>query len=942
MTISAAGVCFRQTDAYVTNPDGHHKAPATAGSYSSAQGYGWLSSAPFQGDDDTTVPAIAGYANWNNVNYAYRWDVASGNYTARLALGRSNAMAKGLLVWDGHFGDGTFNAWATGMVVYGSGVSVGLNKFTVVEDRLYKCTEAGTTGTGTAPAHTSGTGTDGSVTWQFIKQAILWVHAASASGIIDAAANLFTGTQPAVSTAWDAGNSESAEITITQGYVTLTPDASLAGAIKYFGLTQSATPLQDAVLIDEDGFDAGDTPTLYCKEPERPVMQLNVLSGDASAASFSLLGTLTSPTYGGDVGDYYQVITHNGGVWLATTDTRLPDDATGTIVVRQTDPSSLISGSPHDTTFTPNFIPAGNRAITGREGLLSTPAWLILDRVRTMASAAWQGHESQPFNGGDAAVTSAAELQALYNTYKAAAASGQWFRIRLQEGGDWSTNISLTGDFYQDGTGGILIEPDTGHDPYITGAWTGTPMRGVHFRGLRFYCAALNGISIRGDKAAGSSLSTLSAVVISECHFGPDTWTDNVSLSTNYYPVRFFGSELLTVRDSSFYGFYNGVDAFDVRLFEFARNDMQQMQADLLGTSNSCKLLGMFATDECLVYVHDNSAHNFNTAKPVGTTLANVIHVDWNQERTTVDYSAGGTVPGAHESFVAVVGQYLAVENLYVCTQGGNTSGTRPTHTAGTASDGEAAWQWVCSIDDAPRVTKVFVNNFIDASTTDYVDSANAGDNKRFYPQPQVHIMGNFLPMDMVQFNNIYLTSIDRGISIEQDASNAAFYLEYNSFLGPTALPPNPANDPVDPFTDASFALAQNFRRANFRNVTPFNQRPCNGKNIRMRGNLLSGVMEPAGVFDGGGNTVADYRGSATAGARPDDVLKGPFNASPNADGFYMPVSPPANDGSLPMAEHKSAVSKLCHPKAGSSGGRTKEVHTLTVNGSTLTLEVLP
>jgi hypothetical protein len=156
--------------------------------------------------------------------------LAAGSYKLRLCMGLDFATALcSICIWDGYCGissNSDFSPWA-------AGGSFPVNGYCVYQDKLYQKQTAGTQTAGaTPPTHASGTVTDGTILWTFIKQAIFYVEATTASTqFLDA-----TGTSR-TNAGWQTTNALSvAAFSITQNFVTVTRSGSTVNYLRHVGL----------------------------------------------------------------------------------------------------------------------------------------------------------------------------------------------------------------------------------------------------------------------------------------------------------------------------------------------------------------------------------------------------------------------------------------------------------------------------------------------------------------------------------------------------------------------------------------------------------------------------------------------------------------------------------------------------------------------------------
>lgn len=470
------GFNFRSTLGYVTDtqPAGYGAVCTFvgAGAYSGGAGFGYVSSSPTATNRSTSIDArIAGDHTLTSMLFAMRIDMPSGNYKFRFAAGATGVTAaQDALVWNGGCQDGATVISNANHTNYAAATSFALNRYTIFGANLYKATTAGTTGAASAPTHTSGTASDGTVVWTFIKSAIArYVNASVTSGSqMDAASAIHTNAN------WPANNAQSAQVTVTAGFVTITRGQTTNLTLRHFAFDPQATPLQPLALFDEYGGALGASFSLFAGQPVGyQAIRVTALAG---AATYTL---------GGDLAEYFALATIDGAQWI-TQAVRIPNSVTsGTLTITQTDGSPLISGSPFVNSYTIAVVSSGARSLdtTRVEGLLSTQASLILERVTNAHAGIWQGVSRASVPPGNVfQVSSSAEFVAAWNGITPDGSST--YCIELLSGA-FASNVNLNSKNF--GTGGLLVMPAPGHDPEFNQISTNNNIvvRGLHFEGVK-------------------------------------------------------------------------------------------------------------------------------------------------------------------------------------------------------------------------------------------------------------------------------------------------------------------------------------------------------------------------------------------------------------------------------------------------------------------------
>lgn len=471
------GFNFRSTLGYVTDtqPSGYGAVCTFVGgvSYSAGVGYGYISTAPTVANRSTSIDArIAGDHTLSSLLFQMRVDMPPGNYKFRFAAGATGVTAaQEALVWDGGCVDGATTVTNANLTNYAASTAFTLNRYTIFGSNLYKATTAGTTGAASPPTHTSGTATDGSVVWTFIKSAIArFVNASVTNGSqMDATGAIHTNAN------WPANNAQSAQVTVTAGFVTITRGQTSNLTLRHFAFDPQPTPLQPLAIFDEYGAALGSSFTVFAGQP--PGYQVIRVTALAGAASYAL---------GGDLASYFTVQTINGAQWLVQA-ARIPDSvASGTLTITQTDASPLISGSPFVNSYAVTVTSSGGRStdMSRVEGRLSTQASLILASVTNAHAGIWPGVTRASVPPGNVfQVSTSAEFVAAWNGITPDGSST--YCIELLDGGSFASNVNLNSKNF--GTGGLLVTVAPGHDPEFNQISTNSALvvRGLHFDGIK-------------------------------------------------------------------------------------------------------------------------------------------------------------------------------------------------------------------------------------------------------------------------------------------------------------------------------------------------------------------------------------------------------------------------------------------------------------------------
>lgn len=312
------------------------------------------------------------------------------------------------------------------------------------------------------------------------------------------------------------------------------------------------------------------------------------------------------------------------------------------------------------------------------------------------ASEKWAGYQGQSF-ASDVAATSPSDLF----TKAFAAASNNpnaWNRLRVQNG-DWSGDFLLSDNVTHLGpifgtSGGLLITPDTGHDPEITGIWTIRGRR-VQVSGMKMARCANADVS-QADaaiivEAGGLSANGPPIVKISGNRIGAYWNSTKTSADWNNFSIGIYCilAEQLLIEGNTFHYTNRSIQALNCRIFESVDNDF----IEVIQNGHSVHQLtpnwapgtsykGIFADDDCYYRIHRNTHRGpLDNAPAVGSAvhLDFVQHMDLTGSQSGHSAQGTGTIPpGALRLLIednllltdainAVSGAIPAV-NGYICT----------------------------------------------------------------------------------------------------------------------------------------------------------------------------------------------------------------------------------------------------------------------------------
>lgn len=721
-----------------------------------------------------------------------------------------------------------------------------------------------------------------------------------------------TWTAPASGSTYDIcdGGGTYFEFTTTGSYIELSrPSARMDLAC--VELQYQPDPLTSASISDENG--TGTLPAIYSHEP--PGKKIGKVTSASGAQSFSVQGTAAT---------WFTVATIDGAPWLVSTATRIPANLASVcpnITIRQTTPYET-----KDTDIaTPTVVDCSARDLTGYLGAITSRTWMERKAIRDVTRGElWPGYQGQSF-ASDVAVNSDSALTTTYNALTPDGTS--WYRIRLQEGGSWSYTTGNGRDLSGEknfGTGGLLIEPDTGHDPVIRTQFYKLQGHGVHWRGTllipsgnySFLNEIMYGFTywpklrIEGNRIghmydAGETAAdwaTWNSFILDRFH-DQLALIDNTVWGVDNFAILSGGR--LTLEDGTIYKMTSVADTHRLSVGYY------------LNTPR-----GVFSDDDCHVELANLKGAN-NPDQFTGLAAGSIKHGDWVQVGRPGDgllylYDAhpngntGATWDTSEKCLNRVEKKVYAVQSVTTGVASGTLNGgDGPQGGAGAGSIVDGGVTWVYHSDFTLEATmNVLMENigFHTDGTTSSTDSGAA----KIAPSHQTMIASNagmLCPNNVVSINNEFATGAGRGIDAGYDG---ALHMERTSLVGP-------AERPIDGTTA----------------VTMSNQY-CTAGTIRAFNNILgysssSTVPSKADLRNGSsflayqGNRAIDWTGAAGAPYRPGDVLAGPFTARTGGSWGYSLTETNAADVVM------SDLSKIMHPTDGLAGARMTEYHTVTI-----------
>ncbi|MDQ4421482.1 hypothetical protein OOT33_13725 [Sphingobium sp. DEHP117] len=703
------------------------------------------------------------------------------------------------------------------------------------------------------------------------------------------------------------------------------------------------TPLVNAVISEENG--TGTLSTLYAKEPQGK--KIGRIYSTIGAQNFSVVGPAAT---------WLTTAQIDGEAWMVATGTPMPDNLPAllsSITIRQT-----TTAETRDTVIPlPTFVTAPTKPTTGRLALLTTRTWLRRERIRAVTQVNnWAGYQGQAIAPArDFAAATPAEFKAAYQAITPDGVS--WYRIRLQGSTMWTGIQDVSG--YKDfGAGGLLVEPDAGHDPIIAAQWDNLVGRGIHWRNS--ILVPLGNYCFNGTLA--STASSYARILIEGNRIGhmfvPGELASNFDNWNTFLLYRFY--EEITIRNNTVWGLNFLALASGGRITAIRDNDFVMWPvADLLRTSRGVPLQvprGVFADDESWVDMSGNRLINnpdtftgkYGTNPPPGAQSIN--HGDKLQVGRAGDgylypYSAypnGNTgsswtispqtrcLNKVEKKIYKVVAR--AANGGYaagVAVGGQGNPGPSGGAAAGDIVDGGVTWRYETDYYHEGPFNILMENEFANDDGMSY--SADTALSNIIAPSHQLMIASNvgmLCPIEAVVINCIYANGAGRGIDAGGDG---VAHVELTSLVGPAERPivQGVAVTLSNQYIDAGTVRA-------FNNVLSYSPTVSTPGGLNLNGG-------GSGGFAHQGNLIVDFTSGTANGRRPTDLLTGPFTQrSDGSYGFAL-----VEDGTNPIDVVISDLAKIMHPLSGNAGGRATEYHPITIQDSagasaTRTLTITP
>lgn len=666
-------------------------------------------------------------------------------------------------------------------------------------------------------------------------------------------------------------------------------------------------PLTAASISEESG--SGTLSAIWSHEPAGK--KIGKISSASGAQSFSVIGAAST---------WFAVATIDGAPWLVSTATRIPANLASlcaNITIRQTTPYEI-----KDTDIaTPTVVDCSARDLTGYLGAITSRTWMERKAIRDVTRGElWPGYQGQSF-ASDIAVNSDSAFATAYNALSPDGTS--WYRIRLQEGGAWDYTAGNGRDLSGEknfGTGGLLIEPDAGHDPIIRTKFYKLQGHGVHWRNSLLIPAGtysfLNEIMygftkwpklrIEGNRIghmfdAGETVANWA----SWNSFILDRFHDQLALIDNIV----WGVDNFMINSGGRLTLEEGTEYRMTPVADFHRCSVGYY----LDTPR-----GVFADNHCYVELANIPAIN-NPDQFTGLAAGSIKHGDWAQTGRPGDgymyaYSA---YPNGNTSATWSVGNKClnTTEKKVYEVQSVTTgvgSGTAPSGGAAAGSIVDGGVTWVYHSDFTLEATMHILMENVGLHTDGTTSSTDSGSAK-IAPSHQVlqpSNAGMLCPNKIVVINSIFATGAGRGIDAGWDGE---LHMELTSLVGP-------AERPIDGTTAVTlsnqYCTAGTIRA--FNNILGYNSSSTIPSKVDLRNGSDFLAYQ--------GNRAIDWTGGAGAPYRPGDVLSGSFTSRTGGSWGYALNETNAVDVVM------SDLSKIMHPANGLAGGRATEYHVVTIS----------
>lgn len=650
--------------------------------------------------------------------------------------------------------------------------------------------------------------------------------------------------------------------------------------------------LEPAVLSTEFGTGTH-SGTIYPKEPQ------GLRFGRITAPN----GTQAFTVQAG--GTYFAVEVDGAATWLVATSTRIPDAHIGSVTIRQT------SGSQTEDTVFALTASTLDRPVTGILGRTSSKTLVERARVTAvMAAECWAGYTGQTL-ATDQTVTGRTDFVTKFN----ALSETGWHRLRLQAGDYTGIGTLSNKDWIATG-GGVVIEPDTGHDPVVRMVLEGCHQRGAHWRGCILAPTASTSDSMFNcGITAPYPVYRIENNRIGHRYAPGYTLTEWNTWSTF---MSFEFCEEVSAIGNTISAAHNVFKVEGGRRMRFLDNNFNLIVADFHALSTAFRFdtpRGVFADDLTYVQMSDSNAWH-NPDIYTGLVTSNTPHGDWVQVRRTggTAYpltSVTGSTQGSGVWSAGFIGLNVTEDRLY---QVASVTGTAlydplniPSGVGSGIVSGDVTWNYHSEYNIATEMVCLIENNCLMQDGETINADGNATPNIQFTINSNVGWKNVF---NLICLNNICASMSSRGIDAGL-STESQVHAEWNSFVG-----------------GAHKALNNN-------------QSQIGGGAVRARNNIVGLVSGQPNIVNlsaaASGNVAANFANGAVSPNRPGDVMRGSFTDFGGGLGWGYTMT---DDETITAAEFRSAMSRQMHHITGAAGAKLREVHTITVGSEDYEIEI--
>lgn len=844
---------------------------------------------------------LAGNHTFGATGHAVQFDGPAGTYDVRIALNTSAAAGTmWCILLDGDIshlssalgGSVTIQFWVASTPYTTTAYIV-----SKADKSIWKCSQAGTSGT-TEPNDAGAVGgvfTDGGAKWTRQSRTALALYggtAASASAVVDT-------TNASIACSSWGSNTDAQTISGTYGNAfTLLKVQSQNFYLRQFGMKLRGYALADCTLADEFG-QSTSAPTLYAGQPSgEQALKVMVSSGAYTLAAFS---------FGGDLGAYFTPTLINGSIYAVHNGSRIPDALAGTrtLTITQTDVGAT-SGSPHTTTFNCTVVSSQGRTTDSSVlGAISTQTWLERKTVKDVMATLWAGYQGQAF-ASDTLVTDRTSWAAALNAITPNGTS--WYRIRLGAGtygGQYLTTIAK--DF---GSGGLLIEPNSGDDPEISCAFGSLQIHRVHIRNVKLVgdASTPNGaytfiFTDPGASGIGGG-GRFNRVKVENCRIGFMYGAGNVITDWGTKAagcVEMFHGESLEVVNCKIWGGKTVFPVSGVRAVRVSSCDYQQLLGDVLSPCSAAKWVGgsttgVFADDNMYVELSDVTVwHEVDYAGYTNGTHLDTAQIYRNGQNSYRWYSGLSVADGSY-----CISLEDSPPSIWKAS-GAGTASVQPLGSGPTATDGTITW----TRQGNAILNKVYI---LMENVTEQSEGVQASNIARQFFLDSNNSHG--VETHVTAINCVQGSNSAYGI---QSGGYGVVSAEFNSFIAPSRQYNSTGNlNQAKISTDGTGITGENGYVRSRYNITrqasaAANPASLNPASVRASAGYTS-VQNEVLI------TGSDWSGT---GADPNATLTGPFTKDVNN---YWTYSQLVDDGSVTPTQFRTQMRSILAAKSGMAG----------------------